>query len=112
MLYFFLIRNQKQKKKDEELKRDEFRTKISDLDQKKLPSSAETKELLKNFIHKKRLVGTQGDQLLKIISENPENKELLKGMKKRRNKKTGKIELYWESDSDNEKNSEDSGIRI
>jgi hypothetical protein len=65
--------------------------------------------LIKSFIHKKRLVGSQGDQFLKIISENPENGDLLKGMKKRRNKRTGKIELYWESESDNEKNSEDSG---
>ena len=102
-------RQQKQKKKEEELKRDEFRSKISDLDQNKLTSSSDTKELLKTFIQKKRLIGAQGDQFLKIISENSENKELLKGMKKRRNKKTGKIELYWESDSDKEKNSDDSG---
>lgn len=58
------------------------------------------------LINKKRKIALDPSLFKRLLAEeNEENKALLDGLRKKRNKKTGKMELYWDNISDSQQSS-------
>jgi len=62
-------------------------------------NSLEDNELLQSLlIQKKRKIALDPALFKRLLAEeNEENRALLDGLRKKRNKKTGKMELFWEN---------------
>jgi len=65
------------------------------------PDISDNQLLQSLLIQKKRKIALDPALFKRLMAEeNEENKTLLEGLRKKRNKKTGKMELFWENNQD------------
>lgn len=86
-----------------------MKTKIKTTFDKKPEESEENQLLQSLLIQKKRKIALDPGLFKRLLAEeNEENKALLEGLRRKRNKRTGKMELFWENTrSSDESNSDD-----
>lgn len=103
-----VFRKERKKKETEQTKIQDFKEKVKTTKNEK--PDIQNNELLQSLlVQKKRKIALDPALFKRLLAEeNEENKALLEGLRKKRNKKTGKMELFWEnnqnSDSDNSSN--------
>lgn len=94
-------------KEAEENRKEELKNKIKTTKESVPEESSQMKSVLQSIlINKKRKIALDPSLFKRLLAEeNEENKALLEGLRKKRNKKTGKMELYWDNISDSQQSS-------
>lgn len=89
------------------MKKKELREKVKITKDASANEETNVEKLLQSLlIQKKRKIALDPSLFKRLLAEeNEENKELLEGLRKKRNKKTGKMELYWDNLSDSQEGS-------
>jgi hypothetical protein len=95
------FRKERKKKESEQNKMQELKEKVVKSTKTDKPDISDNQLLQSLLIQKKRKIALDPALFKRLMAEeNEENKTLLEGLRKKRNKKTGKMELFWENNQD------------